>query len=385
MTLRLPSTPFRSAKPSYRLVHGLAILGFITIVSPVSPVAAELKYENVEGGSALIYGQFNPAFLTFDDGVSTTGNGVDNGNSNSRVGLWLRNPTGADGLSFNFETALGFRQSFLLSQINTPPALDWERTDIRKIDLSLRTETAGTFSVGQGSMATDGVAESDFSGTTLVTYSSIFDTAAAFQFSDEAGNLSDIRIAGAFPNFDGNRLGRFRYDTPSLNGFIISASYGKNILAEDSIAKTGDLALRYSNEIDDIKFKGAIGYSRTNLATGTDPIDTFGSFGLIHSSGFNFLVAAGHRQGEGNYGYGKLGYKTQWFSAGITAMSIDTYVGSDMTSTGSDSNSVGFGLVQSFDKIGVDAYLGYRNYRLSEVTMAYRDASSVLFGARWKY
>jgi hypothetical protein len=46
---------------------------------------------------------------------------------------------------------------------------------------------------------------------------------------------------------------------------------------------------------------------------------------------------------------------------------------------------MGIGVVQSFDQAGVDAYLGYREYQLSEPGTAYRDATSVLFGAIWRF
>ena len=60
------------------------------IAGVASPAFAEFRYENSTGGSATFYGQLSPSYLSFDDGEKTTDKIVDNGNSNSRVGFWLR-------------------------------------------------------------------------------------------------------------------------------------------------------------------------------------------------------------------------------------------------------------------------------------------------------
>ena len=354
-------------------------------VSLAMTAVAQMNFDNASGGSVLLYGQLNPAYLSFDDGVSSTSAIVDNSHSNSRVGIWVRQPFGENQFSFNFETALGLRPSARLSQNFTPKGINWQRTSIRKADFALKTPNYGTFSAGQGSMATDGVAEVDLSGTTLVTYVSVPDGPGAFRFRTTAGVLSARTIGGAFGDFDGGRRGRVRYDTPSFNGFTVSASYGNEILVSAANLNTRDIAIRYAGDTGEFQMKGALGYSRTKLGTGATFNDTIGSFSLLHASGFNATVAAGNRSTAGNYAYGKLGYQAQWFAFGKTALSVDYYRGSDRVSVGSKSAAIGFGAVQKFDNARVEAYLGYRTYDLSETAVAYLDASSVLFGARWKF
>lgn len=349
------------------------------------PALAEMRQEIAGGGHVLFYGQFDPAYQSFDDGVSDTGNFVDNGHSNSRVGVWIRQPAGEGEFSFNFETALGLRQSFATSQGFTPRAADWRRTSIRKADFAWKTPDAGTFYLGQGSVSTDGVADVDLSGTALVTYNSVGDSAGAFRFRTAAGALSARTIAQSFPNFDGGRRGRVRYDTPALGGFTVSASYGEEILARAVDLNTTNIALRYAGEAGAVTMRGALGYSRFKFGNGTTRHDTMGSFSLLHRSGVNVTLAGGSRKESGNYLYGKLGYRAQWFAAGTTSVSLDYYAGRDMTGAGSDSRTLGFGAVQSFEEAGIEAYLGYRRYELTETATTYRDASSVLFGARWKF
>ncbi len=361
-------------------------LSGVILLAMSLPAAAELKYQNASGGSVLLYGQFNPAYLSFDDGVTTTDEFVDSSHSNSRVGLWLRQPFGQSEFSFNFETALGLRASDGVSQTATPKGVDWKRTNIRKVDFSLKTPNAGTFSAGQGSMATDGAAEVDLSGTSLVTYVSVPDTAGGFEFRTAAGALSGRTISGSFGDFDGGRLGRVRYDTPSFAGFTLSASWGTDILSSGSDLEATAIALRYAGEHGDFKVSGALGYTDVKPGGGrADYDDTIGSISVLHASGVSLTLASGDRSTTGDYAYAKLGYQGNWFPVGKTALSVDYYQGDDRTVAGSESVAMGFGALQSFDKVNIDAYLGYRTYELTEPGASYQDASSILFGARWKF
>lgn len=52
-----------------------------------SAASAQLLYENQSGGSVQLYGQFNPAIISVDDGQETETNIRDNDLSRSRVGL----------------------------------------------------------------------------------------------------------------------------------------------------------------------------------------------------------------------------------------------------------------------------------------------------------
>lgn len=354
-----------------------------SLAAPVA--AAEMKYENNSDGSVLLYGQFNPAYQSFDDGVTREGTIVDNAASNTRIGIWVRQPFGGSTFSFNFETAIGLRPSNRVTQGFTPKGINWQRVNIRKIDFALKTASFGTFSAGQGSMATDGVAQSDYSGTALVNYVAIGDTAGAHRFRTTAGALSLRTIGGAMPDFDGARRGRVRYDSPVFSGFTVSASYGKEVLVKASNLESRDIALRYGGEFGDFRMKAALGYARVETGPGIILKDTIGSVSMMHASGFNATLAAGDRKTLGSYGYGKIGYQAHWLPVGTTSLAIDYYNGSDTVSAGSKASTYGFGAVQKFDDLGIEAYLGYRTYELSETAATYRDASSVLFGARWKF
>ena len=365
--------------PKYSLPAIAALLAL-----SAAPAAAELKYTNTTGGTVKLYGQFNPAYLSFDDGVASYGDLVDNEVSNSRAGLTVTQEFGSSVLTFDFLTGLGFGQSSDYSQRGDPEFLDWRRTFVRKLELSLKTETAGKFSFGQGSMATDGVAQSDLSGTKVAMYNGLDTVAGKYQFRTAAGALSGIDIDDTFTSFDSSRRGRIRYDSPSLNNFTFSAAYGKDILSTNNNDTYVDAAVRYKNEIGDTKIVGSLGFARRTRGD-TDRDDTFGSVSALHSSGANITLAAGSRKNDGQYGLIKVGYIGDWLPMGKTALAVDYYNGGDFVTDGSSSKSIGIGVVQKIDAANMEAYLVVRNYEYTDTTTGYQDASSVLFGSRWKF
>lgn len=366
------------------------ILKSLHFVSPAvlafaGPAAAQSTYENNSGGSVLLYGSLNPAYQSVDDGVDSFGNLVDSSHAQSRLGLWVEQEGNSGVLKFNFETGIGAPLSGKFSQTNSP-SWSWTRTSIRHADLSYESDGIGKIYFGQGSMAADGVAQQDLSGTQLVIYNAIGDTAGSFEFRNAAGDLTGISIGSVMPDLDGGRLGRVRYDTPSFSGFTISGSYGKEILKSGVDDVFYDVALRYANEFDGTQVSGAIAWGRKDPANGGSNIDnTFGSIGILLQSGLNFTLGAGQQTDSGRYGYGKIGYIGNWWSVGQTAIALDYYGGSDFNVSGSSSSTWGLGVVQKIDSANAEAYFGYRKYEYSDSLDDYKDISSVFAGARWAF
>ncbi|MDK3074670.1 porin [Sedimentitalea sp. JM2-8] len=350
-----------------------------------TPALSDAVFENASGGSVRLYGHVNPAFLYFDDGVQTYDNLTDSSHSVSRIGMRLLQPYDIGTFGFWLETNLGAPQSANFSQTGDP-GWNWRRTNIRRVDLSLVTANWGSFYAGQGSMATDGVADLDLSNTWLANANSIGDTAGSFQFRTTAGVLSGIAIDDAMPSLNGTRRARIRYDTPSFSGFTVSAAYGEEVLQSNNDDTFYDAALVYQNTFaNGTELVGGIGWSRRESPGLPDRDDTTGALSILLPSGLNFSFAAGSRNTGGDYAYGKIGFIGDWFSVGTTAFSIDYYDGSDFTVTGASANSFGAGLVQQFDAARVQAYLAYRTYEYADATATYLDASSIFFGARWDF
>ncbi|EBA16191.1 hypothetical protein RSK20926_20735 [Roseobacter sp. SK209-2-6] len=360
----------------------------LAVALVAAPAFAGPTYTNDNGGSFRWYGQFNPSFQSFDDGVEDYNRVVDNSSSNSRVGFWLEQAFGQNTLRFNFETAFSFRSSDGTNQNTKGDVISWSRTNIRHVDFQFETANFGTFSAGQGSMASDGVTGMDLSGTGLGANASIADIGGGFFFRDSAGALTGVTVGDVSATYDGPRLGRIRYDSKNYAGFTFSASYGTDILAANNDRETYDIAVRYANdEMGAFAVDAALGAAWTEQTGTQDRRDISGSFAVLHKdSGISLAVAAGDRDIAGNYAYAKLGYTADLIAAGSTSFSVDYYDGSDQVTTGDSSESWGIAAVQKIDRLNLETYLAYRDYSYADTSATtYQDANVILAGARWKF
>lgn len=356
------------------------------------PAYAEMKYENSTGGSFLFYGQFSPSYVMFDDGREHTNKLTDNAKANTRVGFWIRQPFGENELSFNFETALGFRQSDGISQTSTPDSFNWDRTRLRHVEVIFSSPKYGKFYLGQGSMASDGVGSNDLSETFWVADPYLADFVGSEFLRQKDGALSSITMGQAFANFDGGRYGRVRYDTPQFHDFHVAVSYGENILNTDDETNYYDIALKYNNTFSNgVEVAGGVGYKVSNIQGGGTINDTFGSVSAKLPSGWNATLTAGSRNADNNgsdgtFYIGKLGYVAEnWFSIGKTALAVDYYRSDDMVTDGDSGDSFGLEVVQYIDKYDLKVYYGFRHYSYDDDSVGYENAVSNVFGVTWSF
>ena len=356
-------------------------LGAVSLLALISPqfASADPTFD--------FYGQFNFGIFSVDDGTESETYVTDNDNSNSRIGFIYANELSADRtLKFHFETALGFEGSAAATMDDHDTDIDMSRTELRKLELIYETANHGTFYLGQGSTATDGVAEVDFSGTSVVTYSSVGDLAGSFQFRPQGGALSGTDVGDAFANFDGARRARVRYDTPSFNGFSGSLSYGVEELNRADDREFTDIAVKYAQDYGDLKIEGRLGYQWIDDDAGDEEV-LLGSIAVLHKpTGLNFaLSSAGQDNGDADYIYAKLGLQRDWFSIGSTSLAVDIYEGSDFVSAGSDSTSYAVSAVQRLDRYNMEVYASYRSYEFDATGTNYEDIDVMVLGARWKF
>jgi hypothetical protein len=361
------------------------VFGPLLCLTTAPAWAEDLTFTHPSGATATFYGQLNLTYQRADDGERSYDDFVDNSNSVSRLGFWIDVPMGENKLRFNVETGLGFKNTADTNQVDDPDWIDWQRTDLRKFE-GVYSGNFGAVWFGQGSMATDALAEIDNSGTTLAGYVNLPDTAGGYEFRG-GDTLSGISIADTFRDFDGGRRFRLRYDTPEFSGFTFSAAYGEEILAENDDASYYDLGLRYGYESDVFKADAGIGYAWKD-DDDNDTEQLVASTSIKHlPTGLNATFAFGDGQDDnGSYGYVKLGWQGDLIAYGSTALSVDYFDGSDYETEGSDSKSWGIQAVQTFDDLNLEAYLGYREYEFDDDTAAdYQDISAVLLGARWRF
>jgi hypothetical protein len=276
--------------------------------------------------------------------------------------------------------------SNVISQLNEDPNWDFPATNIRKAEIVFINERFGKLWLGQGSMASDGTAEVDNSGTSVVAYSSIPDTAGGYFFRLEDDGLSGITVGSAFSNLDGlGRKLRIRYDTPTFHGFGLRASYGEDALAGLN-TPLYDVAAVYGGGSETFDLDAAVGYARND---GTDTNILSGSISGLHKpSGISLTLAAGREftdGPEGRYGYIKAGYQRDFFDIGATAFSIDYYFGRDMAADGSESQSVGLAAVQNIDVYNLQLWALWRNHSYDDSDGDYEDGQAVFGGALFKF
>lgn len=366
-----------------------SIAGVLAVTTAI-PAAAELKYDNNSGGYVLLYGQFDPVIVSVDDGQETETRLLDNDLSNSRVGLRVMQPYGSNEFMFRFETGLGLPSTGSANQDGTNTN-GWTREDIRHVDFSLKGGY-GKFSAGQGSMASDGAAETDLSYVGTALYSFTNDENGAFFYRAPDGILSDITVGDSASNFDGARRGRVRYDTPDFNGFSAAIAYGQNILSSSDDDDYYDIAVKYRNTFTNgVEFAASIAYAVRDFdGQPGERKDTIGSASVLMPSGFSFTAALGSRDdtsagaSDPDYWYTKLAYEGDWVSWGKTGVGIDYFDGSDFENQGSSTKSWGIAVVQRIDAINTDAYLKYRNHDFDD-TVDFDKNEAWVLGALWKF
>jgi predicted porin len=322
---------------------------------------AELEATTARKGNRVvslkIYGQVNKALLFFDNGDDSDVFVVDNDFSTSRFGF-----QGTASISPGWTA--GYNMEFDLfgdSNSNNVAVDDDEGNEddlrIRKNELWVESERWGRVTIGQGSSAADGINE-------IVLGNSMIDSGISY-----GGNITVGGIAGLdqfADNLDGARIDRVRYDTPSVYGFILSASWG-----EDDVY---DVALRFKKEFNSIRIAAGIAYQAAdpdpnNLDEGDEAETISGSISVMHiPSGIYGAFAAGQTTLEDNddaeptFIYGQLGIEKRFLPYGATTVYGEYGLyeefgdANGVGTIGSEATRYGFGITQTIDSAALDLY-----------------------------
>jgi hypothetical protein len=338
------------------------------------------------GGEIVPYGQVNLTYQSFDDGDETTSGIVDNGNWNTRLGVTMTQPIGESTLRLRFETGLGLRNSALVSQVFEPPVLEWNKIWLRWFEAAIETPY-GTVSAGQGASASDGTSGLDDSFTFVAGAGNSQDGFGAFQFRDDAGALTGVTIGQVNNFFNGARRFRLRYDTPIFSGVMLSTSYGRNILVDADENSYYDVAVRWTGDVGDVSIRSAAGYQWIDPPDGETTERVAASATAFHNpTGLNLNVSLGRQIDGASFYWLRAGWRTDFWEAGTTSLSVDYYNGSDFLSDGARTENYGLYAVQSLDDLSLDLYAGWRRFSYSDTLgNSYQDANGLLIGARWYF
>jgi hypothetical protein len=352
------------------LGSGLILFVSIAAVLVLLPSAQAVDFK--------ISGQINRAILWADNGHDDDYWFVDNDNSSSRFRF-----TGSNDFDNNFSVGIVWEVEM---QSNASNAFDIDDDDDigdvtfdeRKLEFYI-DHTYGRLWLGQGSMASDGTAEVDLSGTDVITYSGIADIAGGVTFRDKDDKNTVLAAIGdVFSNFDGlGRRDRVRYDTPKFGPVYFSTSAGNGDI--------WDVAGRFAYEFGGFgKFAAAAAYADGKSRFGWNQYDASASF--LHSSGLNLTGAFGVRdfdesgKDDGQSYYVKLG-----FTRGKHAVSVDYTVTEDLDVDGDEADSIGVGYVFNAWE-SVQFYGGWRIHMLERDNISDPDdISAVMIGGRVKF
>jgi len=375
-------------------VAGAALFA-VAVPATTTPASADGVMSGNKN-SLTMSGQVNRAVLYMNDGDNSAVANVDNDSSSTRI-RWIAKGKLNEAVTFgtNIEMQAESNSSAQVT-IQNHRAINSATNGFnqRKMELYIDHKQFGRLWVGQGDTASNGAAEVDLSGSTLLGYSGNTDTASSIAF---VNSLAGSGTAGATSqavttktsgntnsNFDGlSRDDRLRYDTPSFAGFKLSTSYVAN--------SQWDIAGRYSGKFGGVKVGLAAAYansaanstSQKGLMTVSGSAKHDSGLGIALSWGKSKQKSAARKDPDGIYA--KLFYDAKLFSTGTTAFFVDYSDRDDVNADGDNAKVWGIGVVQSLSAVGSEVYLGYRNFSLDNATTNYDDISIVMAGARVKF
>jgi len=355
---------------------------------------AELEATTARKGNRVVslqvYGQVNKALLIWDDGVDSDAFIVDNQASGSRIGLTGK-ATIKPGWSAGFLMEFDYQDSGSDKVFNIGEDRD-EGDDneilIRHNNLWIESERLGRITLGQQSSAADGavgvsLANSIRGGAVDHGTSFLIRGATDGTLDDFAGDLG------------GGRDDLIRYDSPSIYGFILSASWG-----DDDYA---DVALRFKKEFNSVRIAAAIAYQMDDSRDGSGRDDTNdftslgGSVSVMHvPTGLYINAAAAQKEwddfeGETSYWYVQAGIEKKWLPYGATTIYAEygSYedFGLRREEIENDAERWGFGVVQKFDSAALELYAQATFWSFDEENTGAEpeDLSTIMIGSRIKF
>ena len=288
----------------------------------VSGLTGALSGADKSERTVRIYGQLNRAIMYWDDGMKPATYAVDNETSSSRLGVVGKH-------RFLGELMAGYRveidsRATLSSEVSSgDPWGDLSDGAIRLRHAYWYVENSkrGRLTFGQQSPTTDDI--------TLINLGSEMNDAAlhynnsfGIWLNMGSGLITDLKWGQIAHNVDSLRGLFVRYDTPMMNGVVLSAAGG-----EDGI---WDVAARYQAEWRPFRFAAGLGYMDNPERRFRD---VRGSASLIHDpTGLYASLAGGLRDddisilsanGQAHFHYVQLGISKRWLPYGNTTLYAD--------------------------------------------------------------
>ncbi len=370
---------------------------------------AELEATTARKGNRVvslqIYGQVNKALLIWDDGLDSDAYVVDNDTSGTRIGF-RGEASMKPGWKAGFNVELDV-QDAASDQVDNDTDFDDpdDQIVIRMSNLYIESDRIGRFTIGQQSTAADGAAEVVL-GNSLSNASMFVGNDFLVRFDD--GTSTGLRMDQWASSLDASRDDVIRYDSPTIYGFILSASWG-----DDDYA---DIALRFKKELNSVRIAAAIAYqwdasndgSLFNDQTSFGDTETLlGSISVMHvPTGLYAAFSAGRLEveeglhDEADYWYLQLGVEKKLLPYGSTTIYGEygryndfaaVFDGDAVDDIGaSEVDRWGFGIVQKFDSAAMEIYAqttfwSFDAVQNNGVSLDLEDTNMTMIGSRIRF
>ncbi len=332
--------------------------------------------------SLQIYGHINQALLIWDDGQNSDAYVVDNDSSGSRIGFRGKAKINHDwSAGYRIEIGVYSAESDRVDQNNDDG--DGNRLALRRSSMFVKSKTLGKVTLGLTSHALDATTKADLSGTHVIARNGGLRFIEDFFIANSAGGLTGTRWGEIFDgDTELDKRNVIRYDTPTLAGFKLSASWGED--------DEWSVAAFYKAKYADFKVKAAIGYGEDQEDGGSDASENFnGSLSIMHTpTGLFITGSAGEKAKKNNvdetFYQIKGGIQQSWMPLGKTTL-YGEYIHAETDDTG-EGDIYGFGIVQKVDAAAMELYAGFRHYEADlNTNVATEDFITVVTGARIKF
>jgi hypothetical protein len=375
------------------LKTSVAAAALFAVSAPVVSSPAEAGLANGNDNGVVISGSLNRSMMYVDNGLANRWSNVDGGTDNSRLrilvsgqltesikvgGTWEANLPGSNRQGSTTSTSAGTNGGLTSGG-------DDGSFGFRKTDIKFSHSTMGSFSIGQGAVASNNKPSLD---STVNNNAGMSHGGGVFVY-DKTANANTTKTAGGqFSSYFGGRADRIRYDAPSIGGFTASASF------QDG--GTYDAGLKYGATYGDITVAAAVQVA--HLAA-NNPSENMGAgVAMKHTSGLSAGFHMGQEVGTGgtasdtttvegeSWGM-EVGYTTKSMSSlGATSFNI-VYTEAEETSADLyDAESTQFHVRQSLPA-GVDVYASYEVAEFDDGSAAtvLDDVTVFMVGTRLKF
>lgn len=341
--------------------------------------------------SLTISGFVNQTLSIWDDGVESDAYVGTNTDAQTRF-RFVGNAKIDSTWSAGYLIEIGVFSAFNHTQSATSDDGTGSGMNLRKSELWIKNAQLGKVSLGLGSSATDDLAFYGQLGVSAAAFQPDVYAGGGFQFRNSAGALTGLTIRGMSVAWDNPRTDRIRYDSPTIAGFVLSASWG-----EDDFS---DVALRYNGTAGDFKLKGGAGYSVNDdgAISGVSKINSLILTGGIMHSPTGLFVHAMYRdddfEGVGGASASRAdqdswqiqaGIQQRWNTLGKTTI-FGAYQEHDDAGVAFGATSslerTSVGIVQDIDAAAMKLYVTFDHYEgeNSGSALSYQDFDVVTFG-----